>query len=181
VFVIVGSTLRHPDTSTAATAPLFNVAGVSLDLTWGSWSAATATSAVRATGGPPARTDVEQHFAHLVPGGVYSVFWGTLGPDSENPSCPGVERTLPLRSSDPEQQPDASSFVAGADGTATFRGHADGDLLAASQAYFTLVYHFDGLTWGSLPNHGEHATQGPDCRSSFGEDAMRQLLILQKW
>lgn len=182
VFVIVGSTLRNPDVTTDPSAPLFNNAGVGLNLTWGEWSAASATSVVRTSGkARSARTDVRLSFSRLVPGGVYSVFWGTLLPDSENPLCPGVERTLALPSADPGQLPDASSFVAGADGTASFRGALNGDLLAASQVYFSIIYHFDGQTWGSLPNHGEFNTQGADCRSSFGDDAMRQLLVLQKW
>lgn len=180
VFVIVGSTLRTPTESTPPDAPLFNVAGVSLDVTWGEW-AATATSAVRTTGGQSAATDVEQRFTGLIPGGVYSVFWATLSPDSENPACPGVERTLPLASVNPNQSPDASSFVAGSDGTATFKGHLNENLFDAAQVYFSLIYHLDGKTWGSLPNHGEFNTQGSECRSSFGDDAMRQLLILQKW
>lgn len=182
VFVIVGSTLRHPDATTDPSAPLFNVAGVALDLTWGQWSAASATSAVRTSGkAGSARTDVRLTFSGLVPGGVYSVFWGTLLPDSENPLCPGVERTLALPSVDAGQQPDSSSFVAGSDGTAAFRGGLPGNLLSASQVFFSIVYHFDGQTWGALPNHGEYNTQGESCRSSFGEDAMRQLLVLQKW
>lgn len=182
VFVIVGSTLRNPDVTTEPSAPLFNNAGVGLNLTWGEWTAASATSVVRTSGkAKSARTDVRLSFSHLVPGGVYSVFWGTLLPDSENPLCPGVERTLALPSTNPGQLPDASSFVAGADGTAAFRGGLTGDLLSASQVFFSIVYHFDGQTWGALPNHGEFNTQGPDCRSSFGDDAMRQMLVLQKW
>ena len=181
VFVIVGSTLRNPDATTDPSAPLFNNAGVGLDLTWGEWSAASATSAVRTSGKSNARTDVRLSFSDLVPGGTYSVFWGTLNPDSENPLCPGVERTLALPSVDRDQSPDASSFVAGSDGTAAFRGSLDGNLLSANQVFFSIVYHFDGQTWGALPNHGEFLTQGPNCRSSFGEDAMRHLLILQKW
>jgi hypothetical protein len=182
VFVIVGSTLRNPDATTDPSAPLFSNTGVGLNRTWGEWSAASATSLVRTSGkAKSARTDVRLSFSQLIPGGVYSVFWGTLLPDSENPLCPGVERTLALPSVDPAQQPDASSFVAGADGTASFRGALNGDLLTATQVYFSIVYHFDGLTWGALPNHGEFNTQGPECRSSFGEDAMRQMLILQKW
>ncbi len=181
VFVIVGSTLRNPDATTDPSAPLFNVAGVSLGVTWGAWSAASATSTVRTLGKSNARTDVRLKFTGLVPGGIYSVFWGTLLPDSENPLCPGVERTLPLPSVDSRQFPDDSSFVADATGSAAFRGGLAADLLAASQAYFSIVYHHDGRTWGSLPNHGEFLTQGENCRSSFGEDAMRQLLILQKW
>jgi hypothetical protein len=181
VFVIVGSTLRNPDATTDPSAPLFNNAGVSLNLTWGEWSAASATSAVRTSGKSNPRTDVRLRFSNLVPGGTYSVFYGTLNPDSENPLCPGVERTLALPSVDRDQSPDASSFVAGSDGTAAFRGSLDGNLLSAGQAFFSIVYHFDGQTYGSLPNRGEFETQGENCRSSFGEDAMRQLLILQKW
>jgi hypothetical protein len=181
VFVIVGSTLRNPDATTNPAAPLFNLAGVSLDRTWGQWSSASATSTVRVAGGRSPRTDVRLDFAGLVPAGVYSVFWGTLQPDSENPLCPGVERTFALPSVDPGQLPDASSFLAGNDGRGTFRGRLGADLLAASQVFFSIVYHFDGRTYGPLPNAGEHLTQGADCRSSFGEDAMRHLLVLQKW
>ena len=181
VFVIVGSTLRNPDATTDPSAPLFNNAGVSLDLTWGEWTAASATSAVRTSGKSNARTDVRLRFSGLVPGGTYSVFYGTLNPDSENPLCPGVERTLALPSVDRDQSPDASSFVAGSDGTAAFRGRLDGNLLSADQVFFSIVYHFDGQTYGALPNRGEFNTQGENCRSSFGEDAMRHLLILQKW
>jgi hypothetical protein len=180
VFVIVGSTLRNPDETTDPSAPLFNNAGVSLNLTWGDWSAASATSVVRTSGKSNPRTDVRLRFSGLIPGGTYSVFYGTLNPDSENPLCPGVERTLALPSVDRDQSPDASSFVAGSDGTAAFRGSLDGNLLTAGQVFFSIVYHFDGQTYGSLPNRGEFLTQGENCRSSFGDDAMRQLLILQK-
>lgn len=182
VFEIVGSTLRNPTAATDPSARLFSNSGVSLERTWGQWSAAAATSVVRSTGGRTARTDVRLGFTGLVPNGVYSVFWGTLTPDSENPLCPGVERTLALPSADPAQAPDASSFIAASDGTAAFRGKLDGALLdSAAQVFFSLVYHFDGKTYGPLPNAGEFQTQGGTCRSSFGEDAMRHLLILQKW
>ena len=182
VFVIVGSTLRHPDATTDPAAPLFSVSGVSLGRTWGEWSAASATSVVRATGGSSPRTDVRLTFTGLVPNGVYSVFYGTLQPDSENPLCPGVERTLALPSRDARQVPDASSFVAASDGTASFRGRLDGDLLgSAAQVFFNAIYHFDGQTYGPLPNAGESQTQGESCRSSFGDDAMRHVQILQQW
>lgn len=183
VFVIVGSTLRNPTEETDPSAPLFNVAGVGLGLTWGQWTAADATSVVRSSGGRSAKTDVRLTFTGLIPNGVYSVFYATLNPDSENPLCPGVERTLALPSTNLAQTPDASSFVASATGAASFRGKVNGDLLkSAQQVYFSLVYHLDGKTYGALPNAGEHTTyQSGTCRSSFGEDAMRQLLILQKW
>jgi hypothetical protein len=179
VFVIVGSTLRNPDASTAPSAPLFNNAGVSLGLTWGKWQAPTATSVMRVANG---YTRSDLHFTRLVPKGVYSVFWGTLQPDSENPHCRHVERTLPFVSTRSGQQPDASSFVAGPGGGAGYTGRVRGNLLAAGQVFLTLTYHFDGKTYNPLPNKGEFLTRdSTTCRSSFGEDAMRQLDILQKW
>jgi hypothetical protein len=178
VYEIVGSTLRNPDPATTAPdAHLFNVAGVSLDLTWGEWTAPSATSLMRVSGG---HSDADITLTGLVPNGVYSVFYVTLGPDSENALCPNVERALPFTSTAKRQTPDRSSFVALPDGTATYSGRVDGDLLAATQVFIELVYHADGQTYGSLPNRGEWLTQGSACRSSFGEDAMRQLFILQK-
>jgi hypothetical protein len=70
--------------------------------------------------------------------------------------------------------------VAKKNGNATFNGRVPADPLTATQVVIEIVYHFDGQTHGALPNHGEFKTQGPSCRSSFGENAMRQLLILQK-
>ena len=177
VFVIVGSTLRNPDADTDDGEPLFNTAGVGLGLTWGDWKRASATATAHAAG-PWTQARIE--LTGLVPGGVYSLFYITLGPDSENPACPGVERGLPLLSNNRHQAPDASSFVARGDGTATFHGRVAGDLLAPMQLFFVVIYHFDGRTYGSLPNAGEFQTQSPNCRSSFGEDAMRQFLIVQK-
>jgi hypothetical protein len=177
VFVIVGSTLRHPGITTDDSEPLFNVAGVSLDLTWGDWKRASATSTVHAAG---PWTDVSIRLTGLVPGGVYSAFYVNLDPDSENPLCPGVERALPLLSVSPNQAPDRSSFIAGSDGSATFHARAAGNLLAPMQLILEIIYHHDGRTYGALPNRGEFLTQGATCRSSFGEDAMRQLLIGQK-
>jgi hypothetical protein len=180
VYEIVGSTLRNPDPATTSPdARLFNVAGVPLEQTWGQWTAASATSAMQVSGG---HTDATITLRGLVPNGVYSVFYGTLGPDSENPLCLNVERTLAFTSTNKRQTPDRSSFVARPDGTASYSGRVDGNLLSATQVFIEVIYHLDGQTWGALPNHGEWLTQGqPTCRSSFGEDAMRQTLILQKW
>lgn len=181
VFVIVGSTLRNPDATTADAAPLFTNTGVSLNLTWGAWKRASAQSTARVDGsGSSAVTELRISLRGLVPGGVYSIFYGTLTPDSENPLCPGVERTLPLISRDSLQAPDRSSFVADRMGRADFRGAITGRPLDANQFFYTVIYHFDGMTYGSLPNRGEFLTQGTMCRSSFGEDAMRQLVVIQK-
>lgn len=182
VNVIVGSTLREPDAGTADDAPLFNDAGATLGLTWGQWRQATASAVAHEIGGPNGpRLDVRLELAGLVPGGIYSVFYITLEPDSENPLCPGVERSLPLPGVHPVRQlPDASSFVAGTDGTASYRGRADAALLDAGTLLYSLIYHWDGGTYHPLPNRGEFLTQGDNCRSSFGDDAMRQLLVIQQ-
>ena len=190
VFWIEGVSLRNPDDTTPLDAILFNVAGVRLEapagrpITWGDWTAASAASAAKVQGGAQnARTDVRLTLDGLIPGGRYSIFWGTLEPDSEQPLCPNVERTLPLDAVKPDASaPDPNSFIVGPDGHATFHGGVDQNLFAATQVFFSVVYHsFGGASTYPFPNIGEQQTQGPDCRSSFGEDAMRQLLILQKW
>jgi hypothetical protein len=185
-FEIVGSTLRTPDAGTDPAATLYTVSAVRLErpdgtpITWGAWSEATATSTARLSG---AATDVRIALNGLVPGGRYSVYWGTLGPDSEQPLCPGVERTLPLDAF-PAAQPgggDPNAFVAGADGSADYRGRAPVRLLDAQQAFLSVVYHFAPGSTYPFPNRGELLTQGETCRSSFGDDTMRHMLILQKW
>jgi hypothetical protein len=190
VFFIEGSTLRNPDDTTPPAAVLFNNSGVPLEvspgqpLTWGRWKAAGAASTAKVLGGVrSARTDVRMDLTGLVPGGRYSIFWGTLDPDSEQPLCAGVERTLPLDAVKPAPDaPDANSFIAGASGSASYHGVADADLFGANQVFVTVVYHFLGrVSTYPFPNLGELQTQGPNCHSSFGEDAMRQLIVLQKW
>jgi hypothetical protein len=252
VFVLDNGQLRNPTGTTAADAPLFNVAGTPLDLTWGQWSAAQATSVASCR--HDGSTDATLEFSNLVPGGVYSVFYVTFGPDSRNPACPSQERGLPLLrkvpafcsaggasggaggarsgasasspghdhddpadhdqgpgndgrehgSSDRDGDgdvdghdvalgkrrtlhrhacgggPDPSSFVADASGRARYRAHVDGCLLEATKLDFMLIYHFDGQTYHPLANRGESVTQGDQCRSSYGADAMRQLVVLQK-
>ena len=116
----------------------------------------------------------------LVPNGVYSIFWLTLDPDSENALCPGIERLLPLDAFKPDARaPDPSSFFSDASGAAAFHGRVGGDLLAAASLYLVVIYHHDGSTYYPLPNRGEFLTQGPGCRSSFGVDALRHLVIGQ--
>jgi len=181
VYVIVGSTLRNPTESTAPDANLFSVTGVALDLTWGQFGSATASATAKQIGGVNhPQTDVRVQIAGLVPGGLYSLFYLTLGPDSENPLCPGVERSLPLTAFHPsDAQPDAASFYADAAGAASFHARVPGALLEAQQLAYTVIYHFNGQSYGDLPNAGEFLTQGENCRSSFGEDAMRQLIVFQ--
>ncbi len=187
VLVLSGASLVEPDEDTKPDAQLYNASGLSLAdplgeaLTWGRWSAATATSRAATIGGPEGRrTDVRLSMQGLVPLGVYSIFWATLGPDSVQPLCPNVERLLPLDALKPDvAAPDLNSFIADATGTAEFRGRVNGDLLAAEQLFFNVVFHADGRTYYPFPNRGEFETQGENCRSSFGIDAMRHLYILQ--
>jgi hypothetical protein len=182
VYWLDGSTLRNPTVDTSPDAPLYSAVGAALGVTWGQWQSATAT-AMAHHAGDPARpsTHVRIRLSGLVPGGVYSAFYGTIGPDSEHPLCPGVERTLPLTVINPKQTPDPSSFTADADGQARFHARVDGYLLEATQVFYAIIYHFDGMTYHPFPNRGEFFTQGDDCRSTFGEDAMRQLIVFQKF
>lgn len=179
VYVLVDGQLRNPVFETGTDASLFNVAGTDLGITWGQFRSATATSRAHCPAGGT-RTDVRLRMGNLLPNGVYSVFYATFGPDSRNPLCPNAERLLPLTSKDPRQTPDETSFVADSSGEADFQARLDGCLLDAMRLQLVLIYHFDGQTYGQLPNRGEYVTQGEDCRSSFGVDAMRQTLILQK-
>jgi hypothetical protein len=179
VHVLVDGLLRNPVFETGTDAPLFNVAGIDLGITWGQFRSATATSRAHCPAGGT-RTDVRLRMGNLVPNGVYSVFYATFEPDSRNPLCPNAERLLPLTSKDPQQAPDEASFVADSSGEADFQARLDGCLLDAMRLQLVLIYHFDGQTYGQLPNRGEYVTQGEDCRSSFGVEAMRQTLILQK-
>ncbi len=186
MYVLVGASLVTPDEDTPAGAQLYNVAGLALEqapgdpLTWAEWLAAGASSRAATIGGPEGRrTDVRLAMYGLVPGGVYSVFWSTQDPGSVNPVCPIAERPLDAFKRDP-LAPDLNSFVASSSGTGEFHGRVDHDLLAASFVYLSLVYHADGQTYYPLPNRGMFETQGAECRSSYGHDAMVHLSIAQK-
>jgi hypothetical protein len=182
VFVLVGGFLRNPDGLTPPEAELHNVDGASVGATWGQFEGASATATAHCIGNPAApRTSARITLTGLIPGGIYSVFYATFGPDTDNPLCPGVERTLALTSFHPEGQlPDASSFVADENGDAEYRGEVSGCLLDADRLVYALIYHATGQTYHPLPNLGEFVTQGPECRDSYGYDAMRQLVITQK-
>jgi hypothetical protein len=182
VFVVVGGFLRNPDSLTPPDAALRNVDGTPLGVTWGQFEGASATATAHCIGNPTApRTSVRITLTGLIPGGIYSIFYATFEPDTHNPLCPGVERTLPLTAFHPESQlPDPSSFVADENGDGEYRSEVGGCLLDAGKLVYAVIYHFDGHTYDPLPNLGEFLTQGPDCRDSYGYDAMRQLLINQK-
>jgi len=178
VFVVYGSGLHFPTDATPASEPLYNVVGTALGVTWGQWSAATGGDVVRTSS---VATDIIFVLHRLIPSGVYSLFYLTFGPDSHNPFCPSEERLVALHASRAQVfGPDASSFVADSSGDAKFQAIVPGHLLDAAFVAFGVVYHANGQTYGELPNLGESVTQGPDCRSSFGADAMRQLEIIQK-
>lgn len=179
VYFLDHVTLRNPTADTPGDAALYSVVGALLPVNWGEWQRAAGTAVTHAGG---KYTDVSMFLTGLIPGGVYSVFYVTFAPDSEHPLCPGVERSLPLTSRDKKQAPDPSSFVADASGAAAYHARVEGDLLSAGQLVFSIVYHFDGMTYHPFPNRGEFFTHDSEsgCRSTYGEDAMRHLLILQK-
>jgi hypothetical protein len=174
--------LENPDQFTDPSAPLYNVAGSSLDLTWGEWSGASATATTIQHGAATkSTTDVMLRFQGLVPNGVYSLAYITFGPDSRNPECPTGERGIPLTALRSEmQEPDPSSFVADSTGAASYHARVNGALLDADRLDYLLIYHFDGNTYHPTFNHGENVTKDDaQCRPSYGADAMRQLIILQ--
>ena len=171
---------------TPLSAPLFNLGGQPLNLTWGQFSSATAKSyAWTATFRGTTYTDFVIEMSGLVPNGVYSLFYRTFGPDSNNAFCPVVEPTVALTAAFPRlQKPDPDSFVASGSGRALFVASVAQDLLAAQQLLVNVIYHFNGQTYGPVANAfeaaGPVASNNGLCRSSYGIDALRQMLIVQK-
>ena len=178
VYVSAGGVLKNPVGhcqvepcgvfETLPSAALFSVVGIPLGLTWGEWQNADGTSRVRCL--DDGSTEVRVRLRGLIPGGVYSLFYRTFGPDSRNPLCPTEERSLVVadvcNGRDCPTAPD-SLAIAGPRGRALFRGRVDGTcLLDATQVFLDVVYHFDGNTWGALPNHLEFLTQVQPCQGS---------------
>ena len=166
VYVVNGlGDLVTPDPrNTLPDADLFTVSGVNLHLTWGQWSAATGTSAVHCAGG---RTRARFDLSGLIPGGVYSIFHVTFNPTSHNPVCSNSGEVATVE-----------SFTADASGNARLHAEDAGCLLDAEELRYDVIYHADGNTYGALPDRGD-AVSG--CRNSFGSDALRQFIILQKF
>jgi hypothetical protein len=181
-----GSLIPVDPSFTPASAPLFNLGGTPLNLTWAQWNSATATSyAWTVTVKGTTYTDFVIGMSGLVPHGVYSLFYRTFGPDSNNAFCPDVEPQVALTAAFPRlQKPDPDSFVASGSGRALFVARVAQDLLAAQQLQVDVIYHFNGQTYGPVANAfeaaGPVASNNGLCRSSYGIDAMRQMLIIQK-
>jgi hypothetical protein len=108
--------------STPPSAPLFNLAGNALNLTWGQWSSATAKSyAWTVTHNGTTHTQFLITMSGLVPNGVYSLFYRTFGPDSNNALCPNIEPAVALTAAFPQfQTPDPDSFAATSSGKGLF-------------------------------------------------------------
>ncbi len=177
-----GTLIAVDPSFTPPSAPLFNLGGTPLNQTWGQFDSATATSAAKTvTRMGTISTDFRITLAGLIPNGVYSLFYRTFAPDSANPVCGTVgahDPLVALTAARPKHQtPDSSSFVASSTGSAAFHARVAGNLLAAAQLQVWVIYHFDGHAYGQVPNFGESTST---CRSSFGIDAMRQLIIIQK-
>jgi hypothetical protein len=164
---------------TPASAPLFNLDGNPLGLTWGQFDSASATSGARTvTRRGIDYTDFRITMTGLIPHGVYSLFYRTQIPYSANPVCgAAVDPLVALTARfPPRQTPDASSFVADGSGGAFFHARVAGRLLDAASLQIWVIYHFDGKVYGPVANQGESA----GCRASYGVDAMHQFLIVQK-
>ena len=174
-----GSLIAVDPSTTPASAPLFNLGGQPLNLTWGQFSSATASSRARTVAiGGAGYTQVRISLSGLIPGGVYSLFYRTFGPDSVNPVCGPVDGLVALTARHPQRQkPDSDSFVADSLGKAKFSARVAGRLLDAQNLLVDVIYHFDGNVYGPVPTRGE---AGNNCRPSFGIDAMRQFLIVYK-
>jgi hypothetical protein len=138
--------------STPASAPLYNLAGNALNLTWGQFSSATAKSyAWTLTHNGTTYTRFLITMSGLVPNGVYSLFYRTIGPDSNNEVCPNVEPSVALTAAFPQlQKPDPDSLIAGSTGKGLFLAGVPTDLLAAQQVTISVIYHFDGQTYGPV-------------------------------
>lgn len=172
-------------TLTPLSAALYNGAGDPMNLTWGQFSSATAKSyAWTDTVNGVTHTDFLIGLSGLVPNGVYSLFYRTFNPDSNNAFCPDVEPTVALTAAFPQfQKPDSSSFIASSSGKALFVGRVAGNLQGAAQLQVSVIYHFNRQTYGPVANYAE--SLGPDpstgsCHSSYGIDAMRQFIIIMK-
>jgi hypothetical protein len=174
-----GTLIAVDPSYTPASAPLFNLAGNSLGVTWGQFSSGTAKSVAWAeTYKGTTYTQFLVGMSGLVPNGVYSLFYRTFSPNSNNPVCPNAEPAVALTAAFPEfQKPDPDSFVANASGEALFFASVPEPLLDAQGLQVVVIYHFDGKTYGPVPNFGEAKNS---CRSSYGDDAMRQFLIIYK-
>ncbi|MGO9958240.1 MAG: hypothetical protein ACLP50_20120 [Solirubrobacteraceae bacterium] len=180
-----GALIPVDPTSTPQSAPLYNLAGDAMNLTWGQFSSATAKSyAWTVTYHGTTYTNFLIGMSGLVPNGVYSLFYRTFGPDSNNAFCPNVEPSVSLTAAFPRfQKPDSDSFIASSSGRALFLAGVAQNLLADAQVQISVIYHFNGQTYGPVANYAE--SLGPDpttgsCHSSYGIDAMRQFLIIQK-
>ena len=171
--------------STPLSAPLYNLAGNALNLTWGQFSSATAKSyAWTVTHNGTTHTQFLITMSGLVPNGVYSLFYRTFGPDSNNALRPNVEPTVALTAAFPQfQKPGSDSFTATSSVKGLFFASVPQDLLADQQLQVSVIYHFNGHTYGPVANQAESLGADPNtglCSSSYGDDAMRQFLIIQK-
>jgi hypothetical protein len=173
-----GSLIPVDPRSTLPSAPLYSFEGNALNLTWGQFSSATALSvALTGTYRGIDYTAVAIEMGGLIPNGVYSLFYRTFNPDSANPICPAVEPTVALTAAFPQfQKPDEDSFVASSSGKAFFLAVVAGHLLDAAQFQIVVIYHFNGQVYGPVANIGE----SQNCSPTYGIDAMRQFLIIQK-
>ena len=158
-----GTLIAVDPSSTPLSTPLFNLAGNALNLTWGQWSSATAKSyAWTVSHNETTYTQFLIGLTGLVPNGVYSLFYRTFGPDSNNAFCPNVEPSVALTAAFPQlMKPDPDSFTASSSGKGLFFASVPEDLLAAQQLQVSVIYHYDRNTYGPVANQAESRDQTP--------------------
>ena len=176
VFVLVGLMLENPigfcreepcgAGETSPAEPLFNMSRFPLGLTWGAFQSVSATSRVKCVA--DGSTVIRLRLRGLIPDGMYSIFYRTFAPDSLNPFCRNEERSVLVPDARPPQTcppaaPD-SQVIADAEGKASFRGRVPCQcLLDAGTVLIDVIYHFDGQTYGALPNRLEFESRIPPC------------------
>jgi hypothetical protein len=172
VYVQRRGSLRHPGAQTSADEQLFNASGDPVGLTWGRLRSAFAKPFTHCVGRH--HTDVRLELDGLVPGGRYSLYYATFGPDSHDPQCLEEDRALALPCA-PGRCPsdiDTTSVVADEKGQALFEGQVTGCLLDASRLVYLVAYEM-------LPK-SHPAKMAAGCRRGFGTRAVRQMVVLAR-
>lgn len=118
--------------SATPTTPLFNADGVALGVTLGEWEAASGTVTLTCSSGADT---VAAHLAHLIPGGVYSLFVVHLH------AAANAARFTPLGST--------NTATSASDGALTITSKV-APCLSSGEAVL-VVWHSDGSAHGASP------------------------------
>jgi hypothetical protein len=170
VYVQRRGVLHHPGAQTSPEEELFNASGEPVGLTWGRLRSAFAKHFTHCVG--QQHTDVRLELEGLVPGGHYSLYYATFGPDSHDPECVTGDRALPLQCAPGRcgSENDAAQLVADQKGQAQFEGQVTGCLLDASRLVYLVAYD----VFLQKPRNVS------GCSRDFGTRAVRQMVVLAR-